>query len=137
METNIKQNKCEICGIQGKFNKKEFNYGIRCSTHKDPDMINVKRNRCIKCRIRESSYNYEGKTETLYCDDSSEDELIQQTLTRKLKYESSQKVIEEEDIENSDLEDVISMCRRVRHLLRANKQLSDRVRELEKILKDS
>ena len=69
-------------------------------------------------------------------DDSSEDELIQQTLTRKLKYESSQKVIEEENIENSDLEDVISMCRRIRHLLQANRQLSERIRELEKRLKD-
>lgn len=67
-------------------------------------------------------------------DDSSEDELIQQTLTRKLKYESSQKIIDEEGIENSDLEDVISMCRRMRYLLQANRQLSEKIRELEKKL---
>ena len=67
-------------------------------------------------------------------DESSEDEMIQLALARKLKYESSQKVIEEDNIDNSDLEDVISMCRRIRYLLGVNRQLSQRVRELEKMI---
>jgi uncharacterized protein with von Willebrand factor type A (vWA) domain len=82
----------------------------------------------------ESSHSEESErsgSEDESDEDSSDDELIQMTLTRKLKYESSQKCIEEDNIENSDLEDVVSMCRRIRYLLKVNRQLSERIRELE------
>jgi len=67
-------------------------------------------------------------------DSDSDDELIQQTLARRLMSESSQKEIEEELIGNSDLEDVVSTCRRMRHIYSVLKFLSSRVKLLEDII---
>lgn len=109
--------------------KQEDNGKEEASSHEKREAWSEK-DKTSKKHSRSSSSESDHSDE----DESSEDELIQQTLARKLKYESSQKVIEEEDIENSDLEDVISMCRRVRYLLKANKHLSERIRDLEKRL---
>lgn len=51
-------------------------------------------------------------------DSENEDneETIQQVLSRRLKSESTQDIISEETIENSEDEDVISLARRVRYI---------------------
>jgi hypothetical protein len=61
----------------------------------------------------------------------SDDELIQATLARRLMSESSQKSIEEEEILNSDLEDVVSSMRRMRHMYTVIKSLRVRIKNLE------
>lgn len=113
--------------------KEESNYSDEEEQHNSrqhESRNNSKHDHSDRSRSDSSSENEQHSE-----DESSEDELIQLTLGRKLKYESSQKYIEEDNIENSDLEDVISMCRRIRYLLNANKQLSERIRDLEKQLK--
>ena len=57
--------------------------------------------------------------------DSTDDELIKKTLTRRLTSESKQIVIDKETIEDSLDEDVLSVTRRLRGLYK-------RIRELEK-----
>ena len=49
-------------------------------------------------------------------EDEEDDELIQEVLKRRFKNESSGKVIEEDQIVDSEDEDVISLARRIRHL---------------------
>jgi hypothetical protein len=50
--------------------------------------------------------------------ESSDDELIQEVLQRRLKSESENLLIEEDSIQNSDDEDVISLSRRLRYVLK-------------------
>lgn len=50
--------------------------------------------------------------------ESSDDELIQEVLQRRLKSESENLFIEEDNIQNSDDEDVISLSRRLRYVLK-------------------
>jgi hypothetical protein len=66
----------------------------------------------------------------------SDDELIQLTLARRFKSESSGKIINEEDIANSDEEDVVSHSRRLRHLYRTIRKLQDQVNDLQEKLKN-
>jgi hypothetical protein len=66
---------------------------------------------------------------------SSEDELIQKVLGHRIKHESSQKSIEEDSIANSDDEDVVSMCRRLRWLYGTVKEQRLRIDSLEAQLK--
>jgi len=63
--------------------------------------------------------------------ESSDDELIQKVLARKLMSESSHKVIDTEDVDNSDLEDIVSYSRRMRHIYSVLKDLRSRVHYLE------
>jgi hypothetical protein len=66
---------------------------------------------------------------------SEDDELIQTVLARRLKSESSQKSIQEEDIENSDNEDCISYSRRLRHIYDVIKKQREQISLLENKLK--
>lgn len=50
--------------------------------------------------------------------ENSDDELIQEVLQRRLKSESENLLIEEDNIQNSDDEDVISLSRRLRYVLK-------------------
>lgn len=50
--------------------------------------------------------------------ESSDDELIQEVLQRRLKSDSENLLIEEDNIQNSDDEDVISLSRRLRYVLK-------------------
>lgn len=70
-----------------------------------------------------------------YSDDessSTDDELIQKALTRRLMSESTQKEIDADRVDDSELEDVVSVCRRFRFLYREIKMLKQRIAELEK-----
>ena len=64
-------------------------------------------------------------------DDESDDELIQEALRRRYKSQSSGKVIDDEQIEDSDVEHVTSLSRRLRHIYRLIDALSRRVQHLE------
>lgn len=70
-------------------------------------------------------------------DESSDDELIQAVLARKMKSESSGKLIDTETINDSDEEDCVSYSRRLRHVYAVLANLRSRIAELEsKIPKD-
>jgi hypothetical protein len=64
--------------------------------------------------------------------DESDDELIRETLARRFKSQSSGKVIEENNVEDSEDEDVVSLSRRIRFLYRVIDKLKGRIEELEK-----
>lgn len=81
----------------------------------------------------ESESENESENES---DSDTDDELIIKTLARKLKYESSHKEIDESEVENSDLEDVVSLCRRIRHLYKIIKNQQQRILKLESRLLD-
>lgn len=49
-------------------------------------------------------------------EEEDNEETIQQVLARRLKSESTRDIIQEEEIENSEDEDVISLSRRLRHI---------------------
>lgn len=63
--------------------------------------------------------------------DESDDELIRETLARRFKSQSSGKTIEDEKLEDSEDEDVVSLSRRLRHMYRLVKQLEARIASLE------
>lgn len=63
--------------------------------------------------------------------DGSDDELIQEALARRFKSESSGKHIEEDKVDDSEDEDVVSICRRLRHLYNLVKKQEARIADLE------
>jgi len=64
--------------------------------------------------------------------DSTDDELIKKTLTRRLTSESKQLVIDKDAVEDSQDEDVLSVTRRIRGLYRRIRELEKRCDALEK-----
>ena len=50
--------------------------------------------------------------------DTTDDELIQKALARRMKSESSSTVIEDNAISDSEMEDVLSLSRRLRYLMK-------------------
>ena len=64
--------------------------------------------------------------------DSTDDELIQKTLTRRLTSESKQLVIEDTHVSDSEMEDVLSSIRRIRGLYKMIRGLEKRIEFLEK-----
>ena len=50
--------------------------------------------------------------------DSTDDELIQKALARRMKSESSSTLIEENAISDSEMEDVLSISRRLRYIMK-------------------
>ena len=64
--------------------------------------------------------------------ESTDDELIKKTLTRRLTSESKQLVIDKDSVEDSQDEDVLSVTRRIRGLYRRIRELEKRCEALEK-----
>jgi hypothetical protein len=64
-------------------------------------------------------------------DEESDDELIQAALARRFKSESSGKHITEEQVDDSEDEDVVSLSRRLRHLYGKVADLTKRVNDVE------
>lgn len=62
---------------------------------------------------------------------TSDDELIQLALARKMKSESSQKEIDDEEIKDSDEEDAVSYSRRLRHVYKVLADYRKRIVQLE------
>jgi len=56
-----RKNSCDICGIRARFNFNGMNYGVKCSTHMDPTMVNVFKDteskKCEKCKIGIARFN--------------------------------------------------------------------------------
>jgi hypothetical protein len=63
--------------------------------------------------------------------DSTDDEMIQKTLTRRLTSSSKQLVIEDTHVSDSEMEDVLSSIRRIRGLYKMIKGLEKRIEYLE------
>ena len=82
-----------------------------------------------------SKYNPDSESESesengSESDDEENEETIQQVLARRFKSESTQSVIEEDTIENSEDEDVISNSRRIRYLLKEFNILKNKINDL-------
>ena len=80
-----------------------------------------------------SKYNPDSESESENGSESDEEEneeTIQQVLARRFKSESTQSVIEEDTIENSEDEDVISSSRRIRYLLKEFNILKNKINDL-------
>jgi len=65
-------------------------------------------------------------------EDESDDELIQEALKRRFKSESSGKHIEEETLDDSEDEDVVSLSRRLRHIYKVVGKLQAQLDHLNK-----
>ena len=63
--------------------------------------------------------------------ESSDDEMIQKTLSRRLKSESKQLEIDENHVSDSELEDVLSVTRRIRGLYKRVRALEKRIEKIE------
>ncbi len=59
-------NRCETCGIRAIYNFEGNKFGIRCSTHRDIGMINVKDRKC-QCGKHRSTFNFEDQTTAICC----------------------------------------------------------------------
>ena len=87
-----------------------------------------------------------GKNERSSADDSdsdSDDELLQKALARRILSESTHREVDLEEVDNSDMEDVVSVSRRLRHIYKMlekqNKlidQQSRAIEEQDKIIAD-
>lgn len=71
---------------------------------------------------------YEDSDET-----STDDEMVQKVLARRLKSESTQDEIPETNISDSENEDVLSVCRRLRHLYREMNILKSEIQQLKRL----
>ena len=65
-------------------------------------------------------------------DDSTDDEEVKKALTRRLKSESKHTEIEETHVSDSELEDTLSIVRRIRGLYKRIRGLEKRIEYLEK-----
>ena len=78
-----------------------------------------------------SKYNPDSESESeSESDEEENEETIQQVLARRFKSESTQSVIEDDTIENSEDEDVISNSRRIRYLLKELNNLKNKINDL-------
>ena len=67
-------------------------------------------------------------------DSSTDDELIQKTLTRRLTSQSKGHEIDHDHVSDSEMEDVISICRRFRAVYKLITNMAIRIERLENLL---
>ena len=65
---------------------------------------------------------------------STDDELIQKTLTRRLTSQSKCHEIDDDHVSDSEMEDVISVCRRFRAVYKLITNMAKRIERLENML---
>ena len=98
---------------------------------------NKKKERRSHSSDNDESYSEESSESSSSSDSSSsedsdiDEETIQKALARRLKSESKQLEIDSHNVSDSEMEDVISTVRRLRHLYRIIDKLTLRVEELE------
>jgi hypothetical protein len=63
-------------------------------------------------------------------DEDNDEEIIQQVISRRLKSKSSQEVLEDDIINDSEDEDNITICRRLRYLISSINRLKNELKEL-------
>jgi hypothetical protein len=71
-EKKIKCEKCEKCVAEYNYEMGEEKYCKKCKMN---GMINVKKKRCIKCKMKRASFNNKNEKEALYCSDCKEEEM--------------------------------------------------------------
>ena len=71
-----KKNVCSVCGIRAFFNICGETHGIRCSSHRDPTMVDVITPMCIKCKLKQPYFNKQGETKGLYCADCADPTMV-------------------------------------------------------------
>ena len=66
-------NKCKVCGIRASFNFEGQIKGVRCSKHKEINMIDIKNKTCEfqGCKTR-PTYNLEGEIKARFCNEHKE-----------------------------------------------------------------
>ena len=62
-----KKNVCSVCGIRAIYNITGETIGIRCSSHREPTMINVISPKCVTCKVKRPGFNHIGEIKALYC----------------------------------------------------------------------
>jgi hypothetical protein len=85
----------------------------------------------IEQGIKEDESEESGESDE---EEDTDDELIQEALDRRLKSESTNSTIEEDHVSDSDMEDVISITRRLRHILKKQTEMERRISSIEKKL---
>ena len=77
-EKRTLKNRCEECGIRAIFNFKnqKNSGGIRCKQHMILGMIDIKSPKCIICKVKQPSFNFEGETKATHCKECSEPTMI-------------------------------------------------------------
>jgi hypothetical protein len=78
--------------------------------------------------------NEESESESSSEESSTDDELIQKTLTRRLTSQTNQDEIDHDHVSDSEMEDVISICRRFRAVYKLITNMAQRIERLENIV---
>jgi len=71
-----KKNRCNQCGIRALYNYTGQTNGIRCSTHKETDMVDVMHKKCEKCKNKTPSYNIQGESVPKFCSECKEYDMV-------------------------------------------------------------
>jgi len=99
----------------------------------DPSKDEQKSNNSSKDKQKSKENNDEQDNEDDNEDDeedtSTDDELIQKVLARRFMSESTQDTIDNSLIEDSENEDVISLCRRLRHIYKELNNIKNQVKQ--------
>jgi len=64
-----KKNVCVECGIRANYNIVGETFGIRCNAHRHPNMIDIRHAKCITCKVKYPSFDFEGTKTPRYCSD--------------------------------------------------------------------
>uniref|UniRef100_A0A6C0KF38 Uncharacterized protein n=1 Tax=viral metagenome TaxID=1070528 RepID=A0A6C0KF38_9ZZZZ len=70
------KNKCNVCGIGASYNYEGVKTGVRCQSHKEPEMVNVKSKMCEKCAKKRAYFNSIGFIKPLLCVDCKLPDMI-------------------------------------------------------------
>ena len=71
-----RQNVCSVCGIRAIYNVIGETIGIRCNSHREPNMVDIKSPKCITCKIKQPNFNKEGESKALYCSGCAEPNMV-------------------------------------------------------------
>ena len=93
-------------------------------------IVNNKEIKEFICLIENLS-NDSSESDSESSESSTDDELIQKTLTRRLTSQSKQHLIEQEHASDSEMEDVVSLTRRIRYLYKSVQQLNNSLDDME------
>jgi hypothetical protein len=99
-----KKNICEQCGLRASFHYSGNKFGARCSTHKEPEMIDVVSVKCKQCNIKRPTYNYQTEKKPNYCKDCKKDGMID------IRHKKCEKCQEKRPTFNYPYESIAKYC---------------------------
>jgi hypothetical protein len=73
-----------MCGIRAIYNIIGETIGIRCSSHRDANMVNIKSPKCITCKNTRPAFNHIGETKALYCGGCAEPNMVDVNIPNAL-----------------------------------------------------